>query len=76
MAVTGISFSPDGLELATVARKSVQIWDTPALPRTQTDSLIDTACSRLVSNMSQQEWDLIYPGVECRLICSGLTIKE
>lgn len=74
--VSGVSFSPDGTELATAARKMVQIWDIPAISRIQKSTLVETACSRLTGNMSQEEWTLIYPSEEYRLICPDLTIKE
>ncbi|MCP4143398.1 MAG: TIR domain-containing protein [Chloroflexi bacterium] len=74
--VRSVSFSPDGLELATVARKIVQIWDIPALPVTTTDALVDTACSHLVSNLSEIEWELIYSGDEYRLLCPDLEMKK
>ncbi len=74
--VRSVSFSPDGLELATVARKTVQIWDIPALPVTPTDSLVDTACAHLISNLSEIEWEKNYAGDEYRLLCPNLDMKK
>ena len=74
--VTSVSFSADGLELATVSRKTVQIWDIPALPRISTDSLIDTVCSHLTANLSQAEWDRVYENEEYRLLCPNLETKK
>ena len=74
--VRSVSFSPDGLELATVARKTVQIWDIPALPSLSTDNIVDEVCSHLVSNLSQAEWDNLYPGDEYRLLCPSLESKK
>ncbi len=70
--VTSVEFSPDGLELATVARKTLQLWDIPALPVTRTDTLVETACAHLVSNLSQTEWQLFYADEEYRVLCPGL----
>ena len=74
--VRSVSFSPDGLELATVARKTVQIWDIPALPITPTDTLVDAACAHLVSNLSEIEWESIYTGDEYRVLCPDLDTKK
>ena len=74
--VRSVSFSPDGLELATVARKTVQIWDIPALPVTPTDTLMETACAHLVSNLSESEWETIYASDEYRLLCPDLDVKK
>ncbi len=74
--VTSVEFSPDGLELATVARKTVQLWDIPALPVTHTDTLVETACSHLTSNLSGTEWELFYGDEEYRLLCPGLQVPQ
>ena len=74
--VTSVEFSPDGSELATAARKVVQIWDFPSLPVITKDSLVETACNHLVSNMSQSEWDAFYAGQEYRPLCPNLGVTE
>ncbi len=74
--VSSVEFSPDGLELATAARKVVQIWDVPALPLTYTDTLVKDACAHLVSNLSQTEWELFYSGEEYRPFCADLSAKQ
>jgi WD40 repeat protein len=70
--VTGIDFSPDGLELATASRKTVQLWDIEVLSRIYTDSLVETACSYLVSNMTRSEWEAFYGEEEYRTLCPAL----
>ena len=74
--VSSVEFSPDGLELATVSRKTVQLWDIPALPLTRTDILVETACSHLVSNLSQSEWEFFYAGEEYRTLCPDLEAEK
>ena len=75
--VTGVEFSPDGTELATAARKFVQIWDFPSLPVIKKDTLVQTACSRLLENMSQIEWVLTHStDEEYRLLCPALGVAE
>jgi WD40 repeat protein len=71
-AVTSVSFSSDGNLLATVSRKVVQFWDIPALPLVPTSELIDVACSHLTANISESEWEVIFPNDEYRLICPDL----
>jgi len=75
--VTGVEFSPDGLELVTAARKVVQFWDIPALPVVQKNTLVEAACSRLISNMSQLEWELFHPETQdYQSLCPELDISE
>ena len=74
--VSSVSFSPDGLELATAARKTVQIWDVPALPVTHTDTIVDAACAHLVNNFSETEWRLFYSSEEYRPLCPDLGTNQ
>ena len=74
--VRSVSFSPDGLELVTVSRKTVQIWDIPMLPSLSTDSIVSMVCSHLTFNLSQAKWDEVYPSEEYRLLCPDLEAKE
>ncbi|MGD8404443.1 MAG: TIR domain-containing protein [Anaerolineales bacterium] len=71
-AVSSVSFSNDGKVLATVSRKVVQFWDIPALPLVPTSELIGVACSHLTANISESEWEVIFPGEDYRLICPDL----
>ena len=74
--VRSVSFSPDGNTLVTVARKVTQFWDIPALPIVPVDELIETACSHLITNLSQSEWETIYADDEYQLLCPDLAIKD
>ena len=71
-AVTSVSFSSDGKLLATVSRKTVQFWDVPALPLVSTSELITVACSHLTANISESEWEVIFPAEDYRPICPDL----
>jgi WD40 repeat protein len=75
-AVTSVSFSHDGRLLATVSRKVVQFWDVPALPLVPTSELITTACSHLTANISEIQWDLLFPGEAYRILCPDLQVKD
>ncbi|MBT3323292.1 MAG: hypothetical protein HN392_13490 [Anaerolineae bacterium] len=74
--VRNVSFSPDGLRLATVSRKSVQIWDITALPIISTNNLVDAVCAHLTFNLSESEWTEFYANEDYRLLCPNLAIKE
>jgi len=71
-AVTSVSFSSDGNLLATVSRKVVQFWDVPALPLVPTSELITVACSHLTANVSESEWEIVFPGEVYRPLCPDL----
>jgi WD40 repeat protein len=75
-AVTSVSFSNDGQLLATVSRKVVQFWDVPALPLVPTSELINVACSHLTANISEGEWEVIFPGEDYRPICPDLQVRD
>jgi len=75
-SVTSVSFSSDGNLLATVSRKTVQFWDVPALPLVPTSELINEACLHLTTNISESEWEIIFPGEDYRPICPDLQASD
>jgi WD40 repeat protein len=75
-SVTSVSFSKDGKLLATVSRKVVQFWDVSSLPLINTANLINVACSHLTANISESQWELIFPGEEYRPICPDLQMND
>ena len=70
--VTGLAFSADGKQLFTVSRKVIQVWDVSKLILTPIDQLIETACSRLVANFSQTEWQTLFETEPYHPICPNL----
>ncbi|MFN8381795.1 MAG: TIR domain-containing protein [Anaerolineales bacterium] len=74
--VTSVSFSPDGKELVTVARKTVQMWDTSKLSLIKRDDLITTACSHLLYNLNETEWEAVSFGENYQLICPNLPVNS
>ena len=70
--VTSVSFSTDGTQLFTVARKVIRIWDISALRKITADELISTACAHLVTNLSREDWTLNFGEEEYRLLCPNL----
>jgi len=74
--VSSIAFSADGKQLATVARKSVSLWDVPSIPLTFREGLVETACAHLINNFSQSKWKLLFFEEKYRLICPNLPASE
>jgi WD40 repeat protein len=70
--VTSVSFSPDGKQLATVARKTISFWDVAAIPHVKRDELTKTACARLINNIDENKWKLLFFEEKYRLICPNL----
>jgi WD40 repeat protein len=74
--VTGISFSPDGKQLATVSRKTVSLWNLSSIPLIMRDKLLETACARLINNFDENKWKLLFFEEEYRPICPNLPAGE
>jgi len=74
--VSGVSFSPDGQQLAAVSRKTVSIWDVPSIPLLTRDTLVETACSHLIRNFDEVRWNTLFFEEEYRLICPNLPAGE
>ena len=70
--VTSVSFSPDGKQLATVARKTVLLWDVPSIPLVTHNKLTETTCARLINNFSENKWKLLFFDEEYHPICPNL----
>ncbi len=70
--VTSVSFSLDGSQLFTVSRKVVRIWNVSAIPLVPKDELIASACSHLISNLSNNDWKILFGEEEYHLICPTL----
>jgi len=70
--VSGLNFSPDGKLLSTVSRKTLQLWDVDLLVPITTEKLQETACSRLIRNLTPSQWTFFFQEEEYRLICSNL----
>jgi WD40 repeat protein len=71
-AVTGLAFSNDSKLLLTVSRKVIQIWQLSDVKLIPTQDLINLACARLVTNLSQTVWTSVFLTEPYRLICPNL----
>lgn len=72
-----VSFSPDGTRLAVVSRNGINLWDMDAVPLIPKERLIETACSRLMRNLTLSEWNGIFSDRPYRLVCPPeLTIGD
>lgn len=74
--VTSVSFSNDGQQFITVARKVVRIWDFSALPLVPQDRIIEYACSHLTSNLSRDEWSNYFGELPYHTTCTGLKEEQ
>ncbi len=58
--VNGLSFSPDGMYLATSSTKALQFWETAKINAISGEEIISAACSRLYENFSQSQWTTLF----------------
>lgn len=70
--VEGVSFAPDNIHLVTVSRKIVQVWNLTRFTPLRRETLVETACSRLIRNFSASDWDFFFSGDEPRTLCPSL----
>jgi len=74
--VTSVNFSPDGKQLVSVSRKTALVWNTQIIPTVTRENLIETACSRLTENFSENKWKLFFFEEKYRLICPNLPVGK
>ncbi|PWB69814.1 MAG: hypothetical protein C3F07_18405 [Anaerolineales bacterium] len=70
--VTSVSFSTDGSQLFTVARKIVRLWDIQSLALVPRDQLIPFACKHLLTNLSLEDWKTYFANEDYHSTCPGL----
>jgi WD40 repeat protein len=71
-AVTSVSFSADDGLLITAARKTVQVWDVNAIQPVNVENIVDMACTRLIENMSQSDWNYFFNDETYKRACPNL----
>jgi WD40 repeat protein len=69
--ITSVSFSPEGKRLVTVTRKTALLWDFPSIETVRRETLQETACGRLITNLDESKWKSLFTD-EYRLICPDL----
>ena len=72
--VYNVSFSSDGTTLATASLKLIQLWNVSSLQKLNTASLIETACSRLIWNFSNSEWNVMFGEEPYKKLCENLPV--
>jgi WD40 repeat protein len=72
--VYNVSFSPDGITLATASLKTVQFWDVSTLQKLSTSNIIETACSHLIWNFSETDWNAMFGDQPYKKLCESLPI--
>ncbi|WKZ47729.1 MAG: TIR domain-containing protein [Anaerolineales bacterium] len=73
--VTSVTFSPDGSQLITVARKVVRVWDLSAIQPYSKEELQAFACKHFTSNLSQNTWTSLFGTEPYHPICPDLPEK-
>jgi len=75
--VYSVSFAPNGQTLATASLKLVQLWDVTKLQKSGTEDLVQAACSRLITNFSHSEWQVMFGSEQPYVqLCQSLPIPE
>ena len=72
--VSGVSFSADGSILATASSRTMQFWEVAGIQLIKADDLIETACSRLTENFSQERWSALFGSQPYELLCTDLPV--
>jgi WD40 repeat protein len=70
--VSGVQFSPDGKWLSTVSRKILQVWEVEKLPTISGDKITESACSRLIRNLTPSEWEFFFGQDPYTSLCPNL----
>lgn len=74
--VNAVSFSADGTSLAAASARAMQFWQLPNIKWISTDQIVETACSRLVSNFGASEWNALFEGQPYKQLCEDLPVPE
>lgn len=74
--VSSVAFSNDGKLLAAVSRKVVEFWDVSAISAAASQDIIGASCKRLLENMSETTWKLIFGNEAYKPICPNLPAAQ
>jgi WD40 repeat protein len=72
--VTSVAFAPDGKTLMTASLKVLQFWNIAAIPLVQAEHLPEIACSRVIENFNQEQWDLLFETEAYTVLCPDLPV--
>jgi len=70
--VNGLSFSADENILATASSRFIQLWDISKIAEIKKDSLVEIACSRIISNFNEAQWIAFFGTEEFRRLCENM----
>lgn len=70
--VNSVSFSTDGNTLAAGSGRVLQFWKLADIKWIRSDEIVPTACSRLVQNLDESEWNELFEGAPYRSLCENL----
>ncbi len=74
--VNAVSFSADGTTLAATAGRVLQFWELTDMHWIKSDQVVEAACSRLVQNFAESEWNAMFEGEPYRKLCADLPVPE
>ena len=75
-AVNAVSFSADGTTLAAASGRVLQFWNLADIQWIQSDQIVQAACSRLVRNFENSEWNALFEGEPYKPLCSDLPVPS
>jgi len=70
--VNSVSFSSDASTLMTSSLKVLQFWDLSKIQEVKTANLVDTACSHLSQNFSEDQWKVFFENETYKPLCEQL----
>lgn len=70
--VNSVSFSADGTTLAAGSGRVLQFWKLSDIKWIKSDEIVSTACSRLVQNLDESEWNALFEDAPYRTLCENL----
>ncbi|HNF36067.1 MAG TPA: TIR domain-containing protein [Anaerolineales bacterium] len=72
--VNSMSYSVDGVTLATSSFKAIQFWDMQKMSQLQGDDLIKAACNRLTQNFDTAQWTTFFGEEPYQVLCENLPV--
>lgn len=74
--VNAVSFSSDGTRLAAASGRVLQFWQLDDIKWIKSDQIVQTACSRLIRNLDESEWNALFEGEPYKQLCMNLAKPE
>ena len=72
--VNSVAFSPDGNTLMTASLKVLQFWDVTKIQEIRQDEIVQTACKRVIENLNEAQWNLLFETENYTVLCPDLPV--